>query len=205
MELARIKPLDAIREDLPILHTIESNKILYLDFAAILQGKMKDYLELFFPGTDSGPVAEKFSDLVFANYYTWNPIDIQAFINFIELNKPESSGHKISPVELIEAVKEYELARAESQENELKRLYKPQINEKIEATQMPVALREKLNKIGKKHETKMQNLSESAFEKSSTIAKKRLLQETLKTKVLAGLISEEDAIIEFNNFLKLSK
>jgi len=103
---------DAIKSNFPILREVD---VFYLGaMKAVFCSSLTDYIEIYHPGTASQLVAEETIDLIFENYYTLNPIDIQAFINYIKLNKPNVSGHKITPTELIESLQAYIEQRQEA-------------------------------------------------------------------------------------------
>lgn len=112
-ERFEIKISDAVNSKMPILQTIKKDSNLMLEVAANFYEVLTDYIEIYHPGTNSGAVSHEFVELIKTNYYTWNPVDIQAFINFIKLNKPDVSGHKITPSELINSAMEYENERSE--------------------------------------------------------------------------------------------
>lgn len=108
---------DAQESNLPIFRYLEKNDALICK-AATLE-LIQEYIDIYYPGTNTQIVAIEFVNLIFTNYYTWNIIDVQAFINHIKKpeNKPQTIGHKISPNELMECVRNYESSKLEYQES----------------------------------------------------------------------------------------
>lgn len=80
---------------------------------------IQEYIDVYYSGTNAQIVAIEFVNLIFTNYYNWNILDVQAFINHIKKpeNRPKTIGHKISPNELIECVSNYECDKLAHQES----------------------------------------------------------------------------------------
>lgn len=115
-ELASLKSRDAVTSELPILQKFAPDNPTTLELKAKMFEKLQEYLEVYFPGTNAEAVSVEFINLLFVEFYTLNPIDFFAFLNFVKLNKPNNYGHKISPLELVESLRSYLADRAEQTE-----------------------------------------------------------------------------------------
>lgn len=218
--LIQLKPLDAIRENLPVLRTIRQHKAIYFDYKAICYTKVKDYLEVYFSGTNSDAVAEEFTDNVFSTFESWNPVDIQAFINHIKKNKPESSGHKISPVELLDAAREYEAIRCDLFVEENRKqyampktiTYAPEVSaalkpltDRIEAKTIKStgAINEKdLNKFSETNKPVIPKSGERDFILGTALEVRRAKHEELKEMCERKEITEQEMVTRMRDFIQ---
>jgi len=73
------------------------------------------YIDIYYPGTNAQAVAIEFVSLIFHERKDWTIIDVQAFINHIKKTqyRPQTIGHKISPMELIDCIPSYENLKIE--------------------------------------------------------------------------------------------
>ena len=100
--------MDAVNSKLPMIKYLNAHDTSILK-AATLE-LIQEYIDVYYSGTNAQIVAIEFVNLIFTNYYNWNILDVQAFINHIKKNenRPQTIGHKISPNELMECVIKYE-------------------------------------------------------------------------------------------------
>ena len=77
------------------------------------------YIDIYYPGTNAQAVAIEFVSLIFHERKDWTIIDVQAFINHIKKSeyRPQTIGHKISPMELIDCIPSYENLKIEHSES----------------------------------------------------------------------------------------
>ena len=185
---------------MPILQTIKKDSNLMLEVAANFYEVLTDYIEIYHPGTNSGAVSHEFVELIKTNYYTWNPVDIQAFINFIKLNKPDVSGHKITPSELINSAMEYENERSEQVE-----MIKH--NRKFETINQPVhekvkdVLQTIIDKAEEKKRLKIEKINQQVDEAKTFQSVNREKYESIRTRLTFKEITEDEALSEWNEFL----
>lgn len=108
---------DALESGLQIIKYMDA-KDTSICKAATLE-LIQEYIDVYYSGTNAQIVAIEFVNLIFTNYYNWNILDVQAFINHIKKpeNRPKTIGHKISPNELIECVSNYECDKLAHQES----------------------------------------------------------------------------------------
>lgn len=171
-----------------------------LEVAANFYEVLTDYIEIYHPGTNSGAVSHEFVELIKTNYYTWNPVDIQAFINFIKLNKPDVSGHKITPSELINSAMEYENERSEQIE-----MIKH--NRKFETINQPVhdkvkdVLQTIIDKAEEKKRLKIEKINQQVDEAKTFQSVNREKYESIRTRLTFKEITEDEALSEWNEFL----
>lgn len=197
-ELKKVNHLTALNAKLPILKEIDD---LYSHPLKVLYcSALTDYIEIYHPGTASQLVAEETIDLIFENYYTLNPIDIQAFINYIKLNKPNVSGHKITPTELIESLQAYIEQRQEAFEQMIH-------NRKLETLNQPVAqnVSDKLQEFVDKQEEKNRMKVESVNQKVNKTSQERIEQleyyKRLRDKIISKEITDDEATKQWNEYL----
>ena len=199
-ERFEIKISDAVNSKMPILQTIKKDSNLMLEVAANFYEVLTDYIEIYHPGTNSGAVSHEFVELIKTNYYTWNPVDIQAFINFIKLNKPDVSGHKITPSELINSAMEYENERSEQIE-----MIKH--NRKFETINQPVhdkvkdVLQTIIDKAEEKKRLKIEKINQQVDEAKTFQSVNREKYESIRTRLTFKEITEDEALSEWNEFL----
>lgn len=117
LENYNISIKDVVESNLPIFKYLDKNDSLICK-AATLE-LIQEYIDVYYPGTNAQIVAIEFVNLIFTNYYNWNILDVQAFINHIKKpeNRPKTIGHKISPNELMECVSNYESDKLAHQES----------------------------------------------------------------------------------------
>lgn len=108
---------DVVESNLPIFKYLDKNDTLISKAATF--DMIEEYIDVYYPGTNAQSVAIEFVNLIFTNYYNWNILDVQAFINHIKKpeNRPKTIGHKISPNELMECVSNYESDKLAHQES----------------------------------------------------------------------------------------
>ena len=195
-----IKIEDAVNSKMPILQNIKSDKDMMLEVAANFYEILTDYIEIYHPGTNSGAVSHEFVELIKTNYYTWNPVDIQAFINYIKLHKPDVSGHKITPSELINSAMDYENERSEQIE-----LIKH--NRKFESINQPVhdSVKKELQKIidrqEEKQRMKIEKINESVQSKSDSQRDRLEFYKSIRDKIINKEITDDEGVIIWNEYL----
>lgn len=198
---------DAVTSTLPVIAMIRNDEKSFAELKANFYERMVDYIEIYFPGTNSSGVATEFINLVVSNYYTWNPVDVHSFINYIKLNKPDTSGHKVSPAELIASVMEYESIRAEKFEL-IKHNEKFQHNDgKFNPKILPL-IDDWLKKSDERLKEKNENLNEKIRQ---SLAEYKLLVQLqgerlekfnqLEKQIEAGNLTEEIAVELFYEFV----
>jgi len=203
-ERFEIKISDAVNSKMPILQTIKKDSNLMLEVAANFYEVLTDYIEIYHPGTNSGAVSHEFIELIKTNYYTWNPVDIQAFINYIKLHKPDVSGHKITPSELINSAMEYENERSEQVE-----MIKH--NRKFETLNEPVhdkvkdVLQTIIDKAEENKRLKIEKINQQVDEAKTFQSVNREKYESIRTRLTFKEITEDEALTEWNNFLNQNK
>lgn len=203
-ERFEIKISDAVNSKMPILQTIKQDSNLMLEVAANFYEVLTDYIEIYHPGTNSGAVSHEFVEMIKTNYYTWNPVDIQAFINFIKLNKPDVSGHKITPSELINSAMEYENERSEQIE-----MIKH--NKKFETLNEPVhdkvkeVLQTIIDKQEEKKRLKVEKINQQVDEKKQYQSVNMEKYKSIRDRLINKEITEDEALNEWNEFLNSNK
>jgi len=192
----------ALKSVLPILKEVDIFYITQLKM--VYCSALTDYIEIYHPGTASQLVAEETIDLIFENYYTLNPIDIQAFINYIKLNKPNVSGHKITPTELIESLQAYIEQRQEAFEQMIH-------NKKFETLNEPVhdkvkdVLQTIIDKAEEKKRLNIEKINQQVDEAKTFQSVNREKYESIRTRLTFKEITEDEALTEWNNFLNQNK
>jgi len=201
-ELKQVNHISALKSQLPILKEVD---VFYIkQHQAVYCSALTDYIEIYHPGTSSQLVAEETIDLIFENYYTLNPIDIQAFINYIKLNKPNVSGHKITPTELIESLQAYIEQRQEAFEQMIH-------NKKFETLNEPVhdkvkdVLQNIIDKAEEKNRLKIEKINQQVDEAKTFQSVNREKYESIRQRLTFKEITEDEALTEWNNFLNKNK
>ena len=200
-ELKQVNHISALKSNLPILKEVDVFYIKQLQ--AVYCSALTDYIEVYHPGTSSQLVAEETIDLIFENYYTLNPIDIQAFINYIKLNKPKCSGHKITPTELIESLKEYIDERQEAFEQMIHNK-KFEVQEPVHAKVKDV-LQTIIDKAEEKKRLKIEKINQQVDANANYSSVAREKYESIRARLTFKEISEDEALTEWNNFLNQNK
>lgn len=203
-ERFEIKISDAVNSKMPILQTIKQDSNLMLEVAANFYEVLTDYIEIYHPGTNSGAVSHEFVELIKTNYYTWNPVDIQAFINFIKLNKPDVSGHKITPSELINSAMEYENERSEQIEMIKHNRKFEQINQPVHDKVKDV-LQTIIDKQEEKKRLKIEKINQQVDSQKqySSVSNEKINE--LHVKLESGELTDEEAMKEWWKFLNSNK
>jgi len=200
-KLNRINHVDVFHmKHLPSFRLLESQQDGAIPVKILMASEMQSYLEIYHSGTNSQLVADEFVDLIFAQYYGWNVLDIIAFINFIKLNKPNTSGHKISPSELIQSVMEYESGKIElmEQEHQNNKFTKIEFGEFKGSKVLDVWLEARQ----KKAQDKLDAINESVKKANEIRLRRDAKLKELKKRIALNEISEDDAMDDWNNFLK---
>lgn len=190
---------EAVASKLPVLKELnedEKDFVKACSFTALVS-----YLELYHPGTNAGPVAQEFIELIFDEYYLLNPIDIPAFIRHMKFNKPETSGHKITPAEMIESLKDYLRVRAEEVERQHhqakheqdKTPLHPEVHKKFD---------DLLNKLEENQKGKVKAINEKVNVKVKGQQERMDYYKQLRDRLTRGEITDEQAGAEWNEFLK---
>lgn len=123
---------DAVDSKSTIVHYLKNDDGLFKQFKIFFYDSIADYIEIYYPGTNAKAVATEFVNLTIKKYITWTIVDVNAYINFAKEHQPErQSGHKISPLELLEVVVIYEEEKCKEIE-ERERLIKQSENFVIE-------------------------------------------------------------------------
>ena len=213
-ELMKVNSTDVVKSEMGVIRYSEG--VLKSKMQSSLYNLIVDYIEVYFSGTNSKLVAQEFVDIIFTDYYLWNPLDFQGFVNFIKKNKPETSGHKISPVELIQSVELWEGKKCEIIEQENKKYksdfsFHPEVASKLKTVIKPVsqgtgALSEKdLMEVQKRNQNKKPyepNVSESALTGRNSALERKAEHDRLKSLVETKQITEQEMLIEYDKFLK---
>jgi len=200
-KLNRISHVDVFHmKHLPSFRLLESQQDGAIPVKILMASEMQSYLEIYYGGTNSQLVADEFVDLIFAQYYGWNVLDIIAFINFIKLNKPDTSGHKISPSELIQSVMKYESGKIElmEQEHQNKKFTKIESGEFKESKVLDLWLEARQ----KKAQDNLDAINESVKKANEIRLRRDAKLKELKQRIALNEISEDDAMDDWNNFLK---
>ena len=191
---------DAVNSSFPVLvemTQVEKDMIKAHSFTA-----MVNYLELYHPGTNAGPFASEIIELIFSEYYTLNAVDIPAFIRFMKFNKPETSGHKITPAEMIESLKDYLKVRAvviEEKHHQAKyEQEKTPLHPKVAK-----AFDDLLKRMEEKQKGKVKAVNEKVDYKFKGQKERMEYYKNLRNRRNSGEITDEQAGIEWNNFLQL--
>lgn len=200
-ELKQVNHISALKSQLPILKEVDVFYIKQLQ--AVYCSALTDYIEIYHPGTSSQLVAEETIDLIFENYYTLNPIDIQAFINYIKLNKPNVSGHKITPTELIESLQAY----IEQRQEEFEQMIHNKKFEKSEPVHDKVkdVLQTIIDKAEDKKRLKIEKINQKVDEAKTFQSVIREKYESIRQRLTLKEITEYEAITEWNNIFKPNK
>lgn len=202
ISVRKVSHLTAIESGLPILK--EVGKEYEQPLKAIYFKAISDYISIYHPGSDNQNVSTEFIELVFENYYTLNPVDIFAFINYMKLNKPKVSGHKITPTELIESLQEYIEQRMEAFEQ-------IQYNRKFESINQPIAknvseqLQKFIDKQEEKKRLKIEKINQSINETAQYTTEAREKYESIRQRLTLKEITEEQGMMEWNEFLNQNK
>ena len=200
--LRTVNHLTAINSNIPILKQV--SELYSTPLKVLFCSAITDYIEIYHPGTASTLVAEETIDLIFENYYTLNPIDIQAFINYIKLNKPNVSGHKITPTELIESLQAYIEQRQEAFEQ-------IQHNKKFETLNEPVhdkvkeVLQTIIDKQEEKKRLKVEKINQQVDEKKQYQSVNMEKYKSIRDRLINKEITEDEALNEWNEFLNSNK
>lgn len=198
LPIRRLTHLEAVKSELPILRELGSEYTQPLK--AVYFKAISDYVSIYHPGSDNQNVSTEFIELLFENYYTLNPIDVFAYINYIKLNKPKVSGHKITPTEMIESLQAYIEQRQEAHEQILH-------NRKFESINQPIAqnvsdkLQEFIDKQEEKKKLKIEKINNSVDERRQMNEEHMKKYKSIRDRLLDKVITEEEGVIEWNNFL----
>lgn len=181
----------ALKSVLPILKEVDIFYITQLKM--VYCSALTDYIEIYHPGTASQLVAEETIDLIFENYYTLNPIDIQAFINYIKLNKPKCSGHKITPTELIESLQSYIEQRQEAYEQMIHNKKFEQLNQPVH-DKVKEVLQTIIDKAEEKKRLKIEKINEQVNAAKKFKSEFNDYADELHRRIDLKEITEEEAV-----------
>ena len=155
------------------------------------------YIGIYHPGTEHVIVADEVTELLMEIRPDWNVYDIQAFINFMKKNKPDTSGHKITPTEIIESSNQYEQTRLDEIEKKIH-------NDKISHNgNMHTSVLERLETyINGLEKKQSQNVNEKVDDANKINLEKTTKFHLLKVRFEKKEITEKQLMDEWNSFLK---
>lgn len=184
----------AVKSSLPVLNSLKNESQIHLLIAAHLFR----YIEIYHPGTDLKIVADEATELLFDVRRDWNVMDIQAFINFMKRNKPNVSGHKITPTEILESAELYEGTRHDAMDIIRQ-------NKKRGFENLPT-----LKEVYEMLERKKNEASELVIEKDTRPLDEKIVDASRQTQdkkakwdeLVALNLPEQEFLTRWNNFLK---
>ncbi len=193
---------DAVNSNLPSLLTVMKE---HANLPGEIFELIAKFIEVYYPGTNISLVGAEFVNILLQTRFTWNLIDVQAFINFSKTNRPpHASGHKITPTDLIESVELYEIKRAEETEKKIaarKIAYEKEILSKDQILKSYREIKAEQTVAQKKEKDLNDKITENKQRQDK--AEKRIeLVKSLKDKIANREILESEALVMVMNFDK---